>query len=220
LYLAALERVLRLYALAYDPKRPVVCFDERPCFLIGDVVEPLVLASGRVRKEHHAYEKKGSCALLAAIEPLTGRRIAQVHQRRTKKEFTLICQAIAEAYPEAETICLVLDNLNTHKKSSFYDHLPADDAEALANRFEFYHTPKSGSWLNMIEIEFSALARLCLNRRIPTMAQLEAEVVAFFQERSRLEIKIHWQFSVDDCRRKLNSQYLQVHPDNQRFMEV
>ena len=126
------------------------------------------MQSGKVAKEHYAYEKKGSCALLAAIEPLTGRRLAQIRSRRTKKEFALFCQSLAAEYPQATKLRLVLDNLNTHDKSAFYENLPADEAFALAQRFEFYYTPKSASWLNMIEIEFSALAPLCLNRRIPT----------------------------------------------------
>ena len=153
-----MEQILWLYALAYDPLYPVVCFDERPCFLIGDAVEPLAMQSGKVRKEHYAYEKHGSCALLAAIEPLTGNRLAQVHSRRTKKEFALFCQTLAAAYPEAKKIRVVLDNLNTHDISAFYENMPADDAFALAQRFDFFFTPKSASWLNMIEIEFSALA--------------------------------------------------------------
>jgi len=91
-----MERILWLYSLPYDPQYPVVCFDERPCFLIGDVVDAIAIQTGKPRKEHYAYEKNGSCALLAAIEPLTGKRIAEVYHQRTKKEFTLICQAIAQ----------------------------------------------------------------------------------------------------------------------------
>ena len=123
---------------------------------------PLALQSGQVRKEHYAHEKLGSRALLAAIEPLTGRRLAQVHARRTKREFTHFCQALAVAYPAAHQIRLVLDNLNTHTTSAFYASLPADEAFALAQRFVFHFTPKAASWLNMVEIEFSALAHLCL----------------------------------------------------------
>ena len=199
-FLAQMEQLLWLYALPYDPAYPVICFDERPCFLIGDKVEPLALQSGQVRKEHYAYEKFGSCALLAAIEPLTGRRLAQVHARRTKREFAAFCQALAAAYPAAHKIRLVLDNLNTHNTSAFYEHLPADEAFALAQRFVFYYTPKTASWLNMIEIEFSALARLCLNCRIPTQAKLEAEILALVAERDRKRIKIDWQFSIQAAR--------------------
>jgi hypothetical protein len=171
-----MEHLLSLYALPYDAQHPVICFDERSCFLIGDQLAPLLMQSGQVRKEHYAYEKNGSCALLAAIEPLTGERLAQVKPNRTKKEYTEFCQALAARYPEAKKIRLVQDNLNTHNASSFYEHLPAEQAFALAERFEFNYKPKSASWLNMIEIEFSALSRQCLDRHIPTIEQLEKEV--------------------------------------------
>lgn len=212
-----MERILWLYAQPYDPKRPVVCFDERPCFLIGDEIEPIAMQTGQVRKEHYAYQKNGSCALLAAIEPLTANRVAQVYGQRTAKEFTHFCQCLAEAYPEADKICLVLDNLNTHTIASFYKHLPADEAFALGQRFEFWFTPKSASWLNMIEIEFSALARLCLNRRIPTIEELSTEVLALIDERMHKGIKINWQFSIDVCRQKLNSRYTVVNDANSKF---
>jgi transposase len=212
-----MERILWLYALPYDPLYPVVCFDERPCFLIGDAVEPIAMSTGQVRKEHYAYEKNGSCALLAAIEPLTGFRLAQVQPRRTKKEFALFCQALAAAYPRALKIRLVLDNLNTHDTSAFYENLPADEAFALAQRFEFFFTPKSASWLNMIEIEFSALARLSLHRRIPTIEKLESEIMAILSDRVNKRIKIHWQFSIEKCREKLNARYLVVNDGNSKF---
>jgi transposase len=219
-FIANMERILWLYALPYDPLYPVVCFDERPCFLIGDTVEPLSMQSGQVRKEHYAYEKKGSCALLAAIEPLTGKRLALVQPRRTKKEFTWFCQTLAEAYPQAHKIRLVLDNLNTHDISAFYENLPAEQAFALAQRYEFYFTPKAASWLNMIEIEFSALARLCLNRRIPTIEKLESEVMAIIADRNRKRIKINWQFSIDLCREKFNARYSVVNVANSKFNNV
>lgn len=219
-FIAQMELILWLYALPYNPLYPVLCFDERPCFLIGDVVEPLAMQSGQVRKEHYAYAKNGSCALLAAIEPLTGQRLAQVQPQRTKKEFAFFCQALAAAYPEAVKIRLVLDNLNTHDISAFYENLPADEAFALAQRFEFYFTPKAASWLNMIEIEFSALARLCLNRRIPTIEKLKSEVMAIVTERKRKQIKINWQFSIEACRKKLNARYSVVNVANSKFKNV
>ncbi|MCB8924708.1 MAG: IS630 family transposase [Ardenticatenaceae bacterium] len=219
-FLAHMEQILWLYALPYDPDYPVVCLDERPCFLIGDIVEPIAMQTGQVRKEHYAYEKLGSCALFAAIEPLTGQRIAQIHKQRRKKEFASFCQAVAAHYPEAVKIRLVLDNLNTHNTSAFYENLPADEALALAQRFEFFYTPKSASWLNMIEIEFSALARLCLNRRIPTMEQLESELITLVAERSAKRIKINWQFSIATAREKLNSHYSIVNGANVKFKKV
>lgn len=212
-----MERILWLYSLPYDSEYPVVCFDERPCFLIGDKIEPIAMQTGQVKKEHYAYEKHGSCTLLAAIEPLTGLRIAQVHETRTMSEFTLLCQAIDQAYPHAKQIRMVLDNLNTHHEAAFYKHLPANEAWALAQRFDFFYTPKSASWLNMIEIEFSALTRLCLNRRIPTLQQLESEVMALIDERSRKQVKFNWMFSIDDCRERLNSKYAIVNDANLKF---
>lgn len=215
-----MERILWLYTLAYDSDYPVVCFDERPCFLIGDKVDPIAMQSGKVRKEHYAYEKNGSCTLFAAIEPLTGNRLGQVHRYRTRKEFTLFCQALAATYPDAKKIRLVLDNLNTHNSGAYYAHLPADEAFALAQRFEFHYTPKSASWLNMIEIEFSALARLCLHRRIPTMEKLELEVLALIADRRQKQIKINWQFSIKSCRERLNARYSVVNDANSKFKNI
>ena len=146
---------------------PVVCFAERPCFLIGDVVAPF--HEGHLTKEHYAYEKNGSCALLAAIEPLTGQRLALVVPQRTKKEYTEFCQALAALYPRAIKIHLVQDNLHTHNASSCYEHLLADEAFARAQKFAFPYPPKSASWLHMIEIEFSALSCPCLDRQIATI---------------------------------------------------
>jgi hypothetical protein len=215
-----MEQLLALYALPYDPTYPVVCFDERPCFLIGDTLLPRPMRSGEIRKQHYEYEKLGSCALLCAIEPLTGRRLGQVYQRRTKHEYMLFCQALAAAYPQATKIRLVLDNLNTHNASSFYEHLPAKEAYALAQRFEFIYTPKGASWLNMIECEFSAISRLCLNRRIATIEKLRSEVLALLGDRSAKTIKIHWQFSIQAARSKLNSHYTRVNPANQKYKET
>ena len=198
----------------------MVCYDERPCFLIGDQIDPVALQTGQVRKEHYAYEKNGSCALLAAIEPHTGNRLAQVHSHRTQKEYTLFCQALTSEFPQAAQIRWVQDNLNTHDASAFYENLPADAAQALAERFEFYFTPKSASWLNMIEIEFSALTRLCLDRRIPTMEQLEREILSLVAQRKEHKIKIHWQFSVQSARSKLNSHYVKVQSDNKKFKDT
>ena len=211
---------LWLYSLAYNEAYPVVCYDERPCFLIGAVLAPIPMQKGKVAKEHYAYEKNGSCSLLAAIEPLTGKRLGQVHQRRTKKEYTLFMQALAAKYPQAKKIRLVQDNLNTHNVSAFYEHLPADVAFALADRFEFYYTPKAASWFNMIEIEFSALSKQCLNSRIATQDELQKQVLALVQERERQEIKINWQFSIETARESLNSKYEKVNADNKKYKKT
>jgi hypothetical protein len=209
-----MERLLWLYGLPLDPECPVFCFDERPCFLIGDSVEPLSMQSGRVRKEHYAYEKNGSCSLLLAIEPLTGRRIAEVYSRRTKLEYALFMEQLAAMCPGASKIRLVQDNLNTHNTSSFYEYFSAEKAFDLSQRFEFFYTPKSASWLNMAEIEFSALSKQCLNQRIPTIDKLSKEVLAIVKERRDKAVKINWQFSIESAREKMNSRYAKVNPQN------
>lgn len=219
-FLARMEQILHLYALPYDERYPVVCFDERPCFLIGDSVAGLEMKAGQVTRQHYAYEKHGSCALLMAIEPLTGQRAARVFDRRTKQEYAFFMQGLAARYPEAEQIRVVQDNLNTHSTSSFYEAFSAEEAFALSQRFEFYQTPKSASWLNMVEVEFSALAKQCLSRRIPTKEQLEREVLTLVKEREAKAIKIEWQFSLESARGKLNRHYRQVNTENDRYQKT
>jgi hypothetical protein len=215
-FLAAMENILRLYNLPYDEAHPLLCFDERPCFLIGDKVEGLEMKPGQVRKEHYEYEKNGSCCLLAAIEPLTGKRVAMVCDQRRKTEYAEFMQELASHYPNAKKIRLVQDNLNTHNASSFYERFDAESAFQLANRFEFHYTPKSGSWLNMVETEFSVLARQCLKRRIPTKEILEEQVLAIFKERSDHQVKINWKFSITDARKKMKRHYVKVNPSNEK----
>ena len=205
-----MEQLLHLYSLPYDPLFPVICFDERPCFLIGEVMAPLNPQSGKTRREHYAYTKNGSCCLLAAIEPLTGARLGQVHNQRTKREYALFLKALGAKYPDALKILLVQDNLNTHCLSALYETFAPEEAFALAQRFEFHFTPKSASWLNMIEIEFSALSRQCLNRRIPTREILECEVLTLLQERQDKVLKIHWQFSIQKARTTFETAYSSI----------
>jgi hypothetical protein len=219
-FLARMEQLLHLYALPYREQYPVVCFDERPCFLVGDSVAGLEMKAGRVARQHYAYEKHGSCALLMAIEPLTGQREARVFDRRTKQEYALFMKGLAERYPAAEKIRVVQDNLNTHNSSSFYETFGAEEAFALAQRFEFSYTPKKASWLNMIEIEFSALSKQCLNRRIAGKEELTREVMALVKEREEQAIKIDWQFSIESARGKLNRHYRQVNGDNARYQKT
>jgi hypothetical protein len=215
-----MEDVLDVYGRAYNGDYPVVCFDERPCFLIEDTIAPLPAQTDKIAKEHYSYQKNGSCALLAAIEPLTGKRIARVYDQRTKAEYTQFMQTLADNYKDAKKIIVVQDNLNTHQMGSFYDQLPADQAKALAERFEFHYTPKSASWLNMIEIEFSALSKQCLNRRIPTKQILEQQINAIVEERNKKQIKIHWQFSIQQARSKLNNSYTKVNLLNHTFKQT
>jgi hypothetical protein len=209
-FIARMEQVLHLYSLPHDKQYPTVCFDERPCFLIGDAVAGLEMRAGQVKREHYAYEKHGSCALLMAIEPQTGQRLAQVHARRTKRDYAQFMHALAARYPHARKIRVVQDNLNTHDVSAFYETFPAADAFALAQRIEFHYTPKKASWLNMIEIEFSALSKQCLARRIATQAQLEHEVLILVHEREEKAVTIDWQFSLEKARTKLHRHYQQL----------
>src|SRR4051812_13340584 len=215
-----MEDVLDVYSRPYNEDYPVVCFDERPCFLIEDTLTPLPTQEGKLAKEHYSYKKNGSCALLAAIEPQAGKRVAKVYEHRTKAEYTQFMQTLSQSYADAKKIIVVQDNLNTHQTASFYDQLPADQARALADRFEFHYTPKGASWLNMIEIEFSALSKQCLSRRIPTKDSLEQELKAIIKERNDKGICINWQFSIQNARTKLNNKYAAVNTDNLKFKQT
>jgi hypothetical protein len=164
--------------------------------------------------------KIGSCALLMAIEPKTARRAAQVFDQRRKQEYGLFMKALAARYPEAKKIRVVEDNLNTHSTSSFYETFSAEEAFALSQRFEFYYTPKSASWLNMIEIEFSALSKQCLNRRIASKEELTREVLSLVKEREEKAIKIEWQFSIESARGKLNRHYRHVNTENAQYRKT
>ena len=219
-YIARMENLLRLYALPYDGRYPVVCFDERPCFLIGELVEGLAPQPGQVAKQHYAYTKHGSSVVLAATEPLTGQRLMRVYSQRTQKEYTAFMQELAALYPDAVKIQLVQDNLNTHKPNSFYNQLSADEAFTLSHRFDWHYTPKSASWLNMIELEFSALARQCLNRRIPSQVELEKEVLAWAADRNQRATKIDWQFTVSQARETLTSKYMKVNSLNVKYRKT
>lgn len=212
-----MEIILRLYLLPYNPLRPVVCFDERPCFLIGDTVEGIEMKKGSPAKENYAYSKHGSCSILAAIEPKTGQRLAHVRRYRRKKEFAVFMKNLAATYPNAEKICVVLDNLNTHTPNSFYEVFDAQTAQSLTEQFEFIYTPKSASWLNMIEIEFSALSRQCLKRRISSINQLTEQVMSYFEQRMENKILINWQFSCEIARNKLNTHYEKVNSENKKY---
>jgi len=212
-----MEQILHLYTLPLDEHYPVICFDERPCFLIGDSVAGLEMKAGQVARQHYAYEKNGSCALLMAIEPKTAKRVAIVSDRRTKLDYAHFMKELAARYPKAKKIRVVQDNLNTHSISAFYEAFSAEEAFALSQRFEFHYTPKKASWLNQIEIEFSALSKQCLSRRIATRERLEKEVTAIVKEREEKAIKIDWQFSIQSARNKLNRHYQQVNADNAQY---
>ncbi len=205
-----MEDLLHLYRLPYDPRRPVICFDELPVQLLGDVVAPLPLKAGQPRRVDYEYARGGTAVLLLAFEPLTGRRVVEVSAQRTKADYCRFQQRVAAMWPDAAQIVLVQDNLNTHNASSFYEHLPAAEAFALMRRFEFHYTPKKGSWLNIAELELSALSRICLSRRIGSITDLDVQIQALVAERNAFHITVDWQFSIMDARDKLHRHYDKV----------
>jgi hypothetical protein len=171
-----MEDILYLYSLEYNELRPVVCFDELPVQLLGEVVTPLPMKAGKPKRSDYEYARHGACSLLVAFEPLTGKRLVEMSKQRTKADYCRFMQRVSEMFPQAEQIVLVQDNLNTHNAGSFYESLPPEEAFALRQRFEMHYTPKKGSWLNMTELELSALSRICLSRRIPSMEELDREI--------------------------------------------
>ena len=210
-----MEELLDTYALPNNPAQPVVCVDERPCFLIGDILMPIPMKPGKVKKEDYEYTKNGHCSLFVAVEPLTGKRWTKIYSQRTAKEYTDFMSYIEKQFPEAEQINVVQDNLNTHHGGSFYKHLVAEEAHRLTRRFIWTYTPKHASWLNMAEIELSAISRACLSRRIDSKEKLDREVSALVNERNKKEIKILWQFTTTSARDKLQRHYIKVNPDNE-----
>ncbi len=205
-----MEDVLAVYHLPYNAKRPVICLDELPFQLLGEKIEPLPMKEGKEKKFDSEYIRNGVASVFLAFEPKTGRRLARVYPRRTKSDYCRFQQAVVKEWSEAEIIVEVQDNLNTHNASSFYENLPAPQARELTTRFEFHFTPKKGSWLNMAEMELSALSRQCLSRRIPAIETLSRELEAIVKERNILAIKFKWQFTVENAREKLNRHYENV----------
>lgn len=202
-----MEDVLHLYEQPYDSLLPVICFDERPCQLIGDTVSPLPAGPGKAAKEDYHYERNGTCALLIAFEPLSGRRFAEVTETRTKKDYACFMGKLADCYPCTEKIRVVQDNLNTHSAGSFYAAFAPEKAFELAQRFEFHHTPTKASWLNMVEIEISAIATECLHRRIPDIETLRREVRICVGERNKQKATVRWRFTKTDARKKMERHY-------------
>jgi hypothetical protein len=203
-----MEEVLDLYEEPYDPLRPVVCFDERPCQLIGEVREPLPMKPGHLERFDSEYERGGVCWVFMIFEPLTGWREVAVTERRRKQEFARSMRRLAEeVYPRAEKVRVVLDNLSTHTAAAFYESFSAEVARKLARRIEFVYTPVHGSWLNMVEVEISVLVRQCLKRRLADVETLQREAEAWCVERNRLGTSVDWRFRTEDARVKLRSLY-------------
>jgi hypothetical protein len=206
-----MEKVLDVYRRPYDPKFPVICMDESPRQLIDEVKTPIPAAPGRPARHDYEYKRHGVCNVFMANEPLAGKRMVKITERKTKQDWACFIAEIEGRHNDAEKITLVMDNLNTHNPGSLYEAFPPDQAKKLWDRFEFVYTPKHGSWLNMAEIELNVLIRQCLNRRIPEMATVTTEVEAWQNHRNTENATINWQFTTKDARIKLKRLYPTLH---------
>lgn len=203
-----MEDGLEVYKRPRDPKRPLVCLDEATKQLIKEMRTPIPMKQGRMARIDYEYERNGTANMFMFFAPLEGWRHVKVTARHTALDYAQALKDLADIhFPDAETIILVNDNLNTHKPASLYEAFPAEEARRLAERFEWHYTPKHGSWLDMAESELSVLSSQCLDRRIPDRTTLEAEVLAWVKDRNRRIIKTDWQFTTDNARIKLKHLY-------------
>jgi len=203
-----MEDILEVYHRPYDPVFPVVCMDEKPYQLLADSRASIPAKPHMSMLEDNEYIRKGTCSIFMFTEPLSCFRYADVSERRTKKDWAIHIRDLLEyRYPDAEKVVLVMDNLNTHTISSLYETFPAPLAFALAQRLEIHFTPKHGSWLNIAEIELSALSRQCLKRRIACIKTLSNEIKLWYLDRNIYGKSVDWQFSTVDARIKLKSLY-------------
>ena len=202
-----MEMVLDVYRRMLDPKYPVVCMDESPKQLIAETKIPIPASPGKPAKHDYEYKRCGMCNIFMACEPLAGKRLVKITERKTRKDWAIFLQDIANQYHRAKKITLVMDNFSTHTAGSFYETFPPDQAKALWDRFEFVYTPKHGSWLNMAEIELNVLAGQCLNRRIDNIEVVKKESAAWQESRNNKGAKVNWQFRAEDARTKLSRLY-------------
>lgn len=206
-FVANMEKILDLYKQPYDERFPVVCIDEMPRQLIGEFRPGEPMIPGHPERIDYEYVRNGTCNVFIASEPLRGWRMAEVRENKTAKDWALFTEQVVMAYPEAEKIIFVQDNLNTHKAASWYSSFPPERAKALMDRVEFVYTPKHGSWLNVAEIELNVLSGQCLKRRISDIAIMRQEVAEWQAYRNAKSNKIDWQFTTEDARIKLKRIY-------------
>lgn len=203
-----MEDVLDVYKRPYDPKRPQVCLDERPKQLIGETRVPVLMARGKPRRYDYEYRRNGVANVFMMFEPLAGKRHLKVTERRTKKDWAYcIRQLVDEVYPDSDSIVLVMDNLNTHKKASLYEAFEPAEAKRIADKLEIHYTPKHGSWLNIAEIEISVMSRQCLAERMGNIERLESEALSWSEKRNAKKVKVDWRFTTADARIKLKKLY-------------
>ena len=206
-FVAAMENVLDVYRRPYNPSLPVVCMDETPRQLIRETRTPVASRPGRCERHDYEYERCGVCNVFMASEPLAGKRMTKVTERKTKTDWAQFLQDIAQRYPDAQRITLIMDNLNTHTPGALYQTFAPQRAKALWDRFELVNTPKHGSWLNVAEIELNVMIRQCLNRRIDSVQEVQAQVSTWQNHRDNLQAKVNWQFTTQDARVKLHRLY-------------
>ncbi len=199
---------MEIYERSYNPEIPVICMDEKPYQLFDEQRQPIPMKEGSLKKEDNEYIRNGTCSIFVFTEPLAGWRHVVVCERRTKQDWAEQMQVVLEQfYPNHEKIILVMDNLNTHTPSSFYQTFEPEHARALARRLEIHYTPKHGSWLNIAEIELSAMTSQCLGRRIPSINTLRLELDAWTSHRNSSQKGVNWHFTNDDARTKLRHLY-------------
>lgn len=203
-----MEDVLNIYKRPFDPKYPVVCIDETFKQLIGETRKPLPGKPGSVERYDHVYTRNGVASLFVAFEPLRSWRTVWVTEQRRRLEWAqFVSSLIRSRYQRAKKLILVMDQLNTHSPASFYEAFKPKEAQWLASKIEIHYTPKHGSWLNMAEIEFSALSRQCLNRRIAHRDTLDRQIQTWVENRNEAKSTVNWQFKTKDARIKLASLY-------------
>jgi len=205
-----MEDILAVYELPYDPLYPVVCMDESSKQLVGETRAQIPMRPGHGKLVDHEYVRNGVAAILIEVEALAGKRHVEVTERRTRQDWAhFIKGMLTERYPDARKVRLVVDNLNIHEAASLYETFAPAEARSLAERLEIHYTPKHGSWLNIAEIELSALNSQCLNRRIPNIELMRHEVSAWQRHRNQRGAPIHWRFTAEDARIKL----LRLYPE-------
>lgn len=203
-----MEAILELYQQPHDPKRPLVCFDEKSVQLLAHIAPMRLAEPGQAARQDYEYKREGTSNLFLFVEPKAGFRQALVTNRRTKQDFAFAMRYLVDVlYPEVECIDVVMDNLNTHHYHSLVEFFGKQEADRIMNRLCFHYTPEHASWLNMAEIELSVLSKQCLARRIPDAWTLMTEIVAWEQARNDKHAKIRWNFTIDDARQVFKEHY-------------
>ena len=207
-YVARMEDVLDLYAEEPDPQRPIVCFDESPTQLIGEVREPVPAKPGQLERYDYEYRRNGTVNLFVFLDVHRPWRRVKVTDRRTNQDFAhCMRELVDDDFPDAPVVRVVMDNLSTHTLGAIYDTFPAAEARRVVKRLEIHRTPKHASWLNMVEIEIGVLRSQCLDRRIENKEQITAEIAAWEQRRNAERAQINWMFTTEKAREKLRKAY-------------